>query len=491
MRRPLIRSGGLWVQLVVSSVLVVALTFAALAVLLAAFFARFLPAGRVDFLLPRADTIAHLLVRHAPAAVLRIGSLVRASGGHVWIVGGDGAVLHRFPKIPPAAPLSHWVVQAEESVVLSGHELARIAPAAAGTSAMAVVGVPVLSTTADLGARAVFWVSPVGGIAELRAVGARVALVAAIGLVVAGLLFAWLAERVARPVRRLEAAARRIAGGTFDVEPVQNGPAEVRSLAGSLREMGRHLGEVDQQRRDFLADVAHELRTPLTALRGALEAMRSSGVALPADRHFELALGETSRLTRLVDDLLAMARIGSGRTDLHLTTVDLWESLLRIALSLEPVAARRGVTVRFGAQAPDARVAADPDRLSQVLWNLMDNAVRHAPPGSEVAVSIVAPREAVTLTIANPGPPLSAEALQHLFDRFERGSADGEGSSGLGLAIARALAEAHGATLVADSPSGGGLRIRLHWPRGHAHQPPGIGGRPPIGADPSAGAGPE
>ena len=452
--------------LVTGSAAVVVATFTALVLLLWAFFIRHFQVGRVNALLPRAAAVAHLLVRHAHAALLRVGSLARAGGGDVWLVGRHGGVLRRYPRTRALAALSQWVTAAQMRQVLAGHALAFVAPARGLRGSMAVVGDPVRSPTAVLGTRAVFWLAPVGGAAVLRAVGSRVALVAAVGLGVAVTLFAWLAERVARPVRHLEAAARRIAGGAFDVAVAITGPAEVRSLAASLSEMELQLGEVDRQRREFLADVSHELRSPLTALRGALEGMRGGTLArAERDRYLGLALAETARLTRLVDDLLVMARIDSGRIPLHRVPVDIWEALLRVALSLEPMAALRQVRFRFGAPPEAARVDADPDRLSQVLWNLLYNAARHAPPDAEAYVCVAVDPQAVSVTIANPGPPISGDVLARLFDRFEQGGGEAEGSSGLGLAIARALAEAHGGTLAAASPPEGGLRVTLRWPR--------------------------
>lgn len=485
--RPWLQPGGLWVYLVAGSVGIVATTFAALAVLLWAFFSRHFSTSRLDALLPRTTEIAHLLGRHAPAALLRIASLVRASGGHVWIVGGHGRVLRRYPHTRRVGALAQWVRPAQVDLVLAGHPLAQVT-AAHGTAAppMAVVGVPVRTGSAPtLGARAVFWLAPVGGAAILRAVGTRVAVVAIAGLAVAGTLFSWLAARVTRPVRQLESAAHRIATGDFAVAVAETGPAEIRSLAASLRAMQARLGQVDRQRRDFLADVSHELRSPLTTLRGALEGMRSGeAVAAQSDRYLALALGETARLTRLLDDLLTMARIDAGSIPLHRAPVDIWETVLRIALSLEPVAALKGVTVRFDAPQEAARVDADPDRLSQVLWNLLHNAARHAPPESVVSVAMTLRPSAVAIDITNAGPPIPPDVLRRLFDRFEQGGSAADGSAGLGLAIARTLAAAHGARLTAESPRSGGLCVTLEWPRwqGEQGQPAWRGWPGPVSA---------
>jgi signal transduction histidine kinase len=491
-----LRRGGLWIQLLAGSVAVVAVTFSALALLLWVFFSRHFAAGRLDTLVLRAAEVARLFAHRARAALPRTGSLVKATGGTLWVVGAHGAVLRRYPHGRGGlGSLGIWIRAGQRAAVLAGRPLAEIAPGHGGSGAMAVVGTPVgTAGRALLGARAIFWLAPVGGGALVRAVGARVALAAAAGLVLAGALFAWLAERVARPVRALEAAAVGIAAGRFDVEVPRSGPAEVRSLAVSLAEMARRLGEADRRRRDFLADVSHELRSPLTALRGALEALRG-GVPSPAAsaRALDLALGETARLSRLLDDLLALARLNLGRFPLEPQPVDLWETVLRVALSLEPTAALRRVQLRFTGPGRPAWVNADPDRLRQVLWNLLHNAARHAPAGAEVTVAGELEGARVVVRIANPGPPIPAERVPLLFERFERGGGEGEPGTGLGLAIARALAEAHGATLDAVSPPAGGLVVTLSWPRLPSRRPP-VAPRPPgtaEGSEDPGGAGAE
>jgi signal transduction histidine kinase len=294
--------------------------------------------------------------------------------------------------------------------------------------------------------------------------------VAAAGLLLAVLLAAWLASHLTGPIRRLEIAASQIAAGRFPAQPGAEGPAEVRSLARSLGHMTARLSQLDSQRRAFLADVSHELRTPLAAVRGALEGIRAAaGMDAPSLQYVDTALHETARMSRLVDDLLALARAEAGRLVLQRRPVDLAEETARVALSLEPIASRRRVGFRFDLPEEPVLVDADPDRLSQVLWNLLDNAARHTPGGCEARVALAPGAEHAVLRLQNPGAVWSAEDAAGLFERFER--RDTEGGAGLGLAIARTLARAHGGDLEAEPLPEGGLAVTLRWPRAAARRP--------------------
>ena len=468
-------------QLLLGTVSIVIATSAAFAVLLAVFFGHYFAAARVSALTARAQAAGGLWNRPPQRALPQIAALVRRTGGHCWVLGAGGVTLAQF-GVPQLAGGLALLTSAEESALLLGRPLHLIADGAAGQrGATAVVGVPLAQPARDGGA-AVVWVAPVRGRDILRAVAARLAIVAGSGLLLAVALAAWLASHIARPIRRLEVAAVQIAAGHFPTAPAAEGPAEVRSLAHSLGHMTARLSELDGQRRDFLADASHELRTPLAALRGALEGIRLAAAdAEPRSvQYVEVAIHEAARMGRLVDDLLALARAEAGRLVLEQRPVDLAEATARVALSLEPVVTARQVGLRFDVPDAPVLVVADPDRLSQVLWNLLDNAARHTPGGAEATVRLAVVAGEAVLRLQNPGPVWSAADAAHLFTRFER--RDTEGSAGLGLAISRTLARAHGGHLDAEPLPEGGLAVTLRWPLApvppaDAPPPPTEGGR--------------
>ncbi len=463
-RRPGPRS--LRSQLIFGSLGVMAVTFTGLGLLLAAFFGHYFAAGRAASLHASGVAVSRLLAQRPAAVNARIAALVNDTGGHVWLIGPDGRTLRQMGR-GSFGPYTNWLAPTELSDVLGGSSLNRFTTAGKGNQPFAVVGVPVPRIFGRPANEhgALVWVAGIGGGEVLQAVAARVALVAALGLILAAALFAWLSGRIVAPIRQLERAAGQIAGGAFEVSLPDSGPAEVRSLAASLGQMARHLRDLDASRRAFLADVSHELRSPLAALRGALAGADAGGIG-PQQRARALALAseETERLGRLVDDLRVLARSEAARLELRRRAVDLREAALRVALSLEPIATARGVSFRFAGDGAAARVDADPDRLSQVLWNLLDNAARHTPAGAEAEVAVANGGPMVELRVSNPGERIPPETVARLFERFERGGDETGGGTGLGLAIARRLVEAHGGSIAAESPAEGGLTVTISWP---------------------------
>jgi two-component system sensor histidine kinase BaeS len=276
------------------------------------------------------------------------------------------------------------------------------------------------------------------------------------------------ARRFALPFGELIEAAGRLEGGDYSarVHDFGHGPRELRALVAAFNAMAAQLETDEEQRRTLLADVSHELRTPLAVLRGELEAM-IDGIHPADEEHLSAAVDEIAMLTGLVEDLRTFAQAESGRLELHPETTDLGVLIQEVATSFEPLAAKGAVRldVQLPAELPLASI--DPLRVRQVLSNVVANALRYAPSGSEVRIAAaqVAP-DRISISVRDHGPGISPEVLPHLFDRFARGS-DSRGS-GLGLAIARRLVEAHGGIIRADQPADGGTLIGFELPLGEA-----------------------
>ena len=221
---------------------------------------------------------------------------------------------------------------------------------------------------------------------------------------------------------------------------------EVRELAETLEGMLRSLdtarGETEaalSRQREFVADASHELRTPLTAVLANLELLEEELSGEQRDTA-GAALRSTRRMRRLVADLLLLARADAGREAPHVP-VDLSQVIVEAAAELEPVAGdhRLAVTVADGAIVDGVR-----DELHRLALNLMDNALKHTDPGTEIRATVAAADDAVTLVVEDDGPGVPPEVAPRIFERFVRGASDRGGSSGLGLSIVRAVAETHG-----------------------------------------------
>ncbi|NYE38204.1 signal transduction histidine kinase [Nocardioides cavernae] len=271
-----------------------------------------------------------------------------------------------------------------------------------------------------------------------------------------------LAAGMVAPLRRMTEVSRAMARGDYSGRVHTTSTDEVGQLAAAFNRMAEDLATVDRERRDLIATVSHELRTPLTAMTALLENL-ADGV-VPADpAHLGGALEEAQRLGRLVEDLLQLSRLEAGVVDLDRQDVDL-RSLVGESVDQVGTAGRTGT---FVVDLPDDLVVgADPARLRQLLVNVLDNAGRHAPAGTDVRVSggPGGPGDAAGwwLEVADEGGGVAPEDRERVFERF---GTDGAGGTGLGLAVARWVAQLHGGTLRFLDPEGGsGARLRLEVP---------------------------
>ena len=277
------------------------------------------------------------------------------------------------------------------------------------------------------------------------------AIAAAVVLGAAALLGLLLSRSVSRPLRRVERAAQRIGDGELDARaPETDGPDDVRRLARTLNETAAKLETLVRSQEDFVADASHQLRTPLTALRLRLENLERD-VAPPGRETLAAALAEADRLSRLVSELLALARPQDQVEPAD--AIDVTALAAARAEAWEALAAER--SLRIAAAGEPARARAGAGRIEQVLDNLLANAVEASPPGSTIRLSSGRRDGWIELHVVDEGPGLSADARARAFDRFWH-AGPGEGS-GLGLAIARRLVEVDEGEIALHEGSAGGV----------------------------------
>lgn len=297
-------------------------------------------------------------------------------------------------------------------------------------------------------------------------VALAVAVTAAVAAAIAVSLVATV--RIARPVRSLADAAQRIAAGDYGVRaPVAN-VDEVSALATAFNGMARSLETTERRRSELIADLEHELRTPLAAIEGYVEGL-SDGVIAPDRSAWDVLTDQTRRLRRLVEDLGAVSRAEERAADLRLRPLDPAVLVHAAVAAAEPAYTTKGVLLRADVTGPLPRVAADAERIGEVLANLLDNALRHTPAGGTVTVAARREPSGVRLTVSDTGEGIDPHDRSRVFDRFYRGErsrARGAGAgSGIGLTIARALVEAHGGAIRLDSAGlGRGARIEVDLP---------------------------
>lgn len=292
-------------------------------------------------------------------------------------------------------------------------------------------------------AAALAWVGVRAGLHPLR----TIPLIVLVALVITQIL----ARGMTSPLRQMTRAARAMARGDYSQRITATSRDEVGQLARAFTVMARDLEETDRMRRDLVANVSHELRTPVAALRGQLENL-VDGVTEADPASLQVALSETERLSRLVDHLLDLSRLDAGVAHLDRERIDLTPFLHEVvdAASLAARAHEREVRWAIDVTPPDLVVEADPERLHQVIANLLDNASRHSPPEGRIRVTADRSPDgsAVRIEVRDEGPGIAREDRERVFERFERGGRpDGSGGTGLGLAIARWAVALHGGTI--------------------------------------------
>ena len=292
-------------------------------------------------------------------------------------------------------------------------------------------------------------------------------------LLVGGMVRAY--RRYATPLADVMAAADAVADGDLSVRVPETGAGEFGQLARSFNRMTQELDRSDRQRRNMTADVAHELRTPLHIIQGNLEGILDR-IYEPTDEQIGATLDEAKALARLVEDLQTISLAESGQLPLVYESVDMGELLADVETSFGPSAEADGIQLVLESRLLDLSgerfnltVEGDPDRLYQVMTNLVANALRHTSAGGRVLLNAEADGENVRTIVRDTGSGIPAEDLPKIFDRFWRGDRSrtrGDGSGGgLGLAIVRQLVEAHGGQVDVASVEGEGSIFTVSLPR--------------------------
>jgi signal transduction histidine kinase len=287
-------------------------------------------------------------------------------------------------------------------------------------------------------------------------------LITAILLLAALVLSAVLSRLFATPIRAVTRAARRLAAGRYDVALPVGSRDEIGELTEALNELCVQLQITDNLRKELIANVSHELRAPLAVIRGYAETVRD--VTWPDEFKRTEQLGivadEAARLSRIVGDILDYSRLQAGAEKISLADLAVCPALEEATRRLELESARRSITLRLECDA--ARIRFDPDRFSQVMDNLLGNALNHADAGSAVVVRAYPHNGMIRIEVANQGDTIPPEELGQIWDRYHR--ATGEQAvrplgSGLGLAIVRSILERHRATFGVTSEA----RTTLFW----------------------------
>jgi two-component system, OmpR family, sensor histidine kinase BaeS len=277
-------------------------------------------------------------------------------------------------------------------------------------------------------------------------------------MVIAVILGGILARTLTQPVRDLTRAIQAMSRGELRQQVPVRSADELGTLTQAFNQMSADLARANELRRQQIADIAHDLRTPLTVITGYIEALRDD-VLKPTPARFEAMNNEAQHLKRLVEDLRTLSLADAGELPMQRERVAPRALLDRLAAAYAPQAAERQIVLAVSAASDVPDVDVDPERMVQVLGNLVTNALRHTPAGGRIDLSAQALGTRVALVVADTGEGMPADVLPYVFERFYRGDparSQQDGESGLGLAIAKSIVEAHGGTIgVASTPGHG------------------------------------
>jgi signal transduction histidine kinase len=276
-----------------------------------------------------------------------------------------------------------------------------------------------------------------------------------------------MSRRILSPAESLAQAARALSRGDFSQRVHVRSHDEFGELAIAFNAMATDLERTEQLRRNLVADVAHELRTPLSNIQGHLEAIRDG--LLPAEpATLDSIFEEVLLLARLVEDLQELTLAEAGQLTLIRQPADVVDIARRAAWAAQPPAEARGLTIETDLPDPPATAEVDPERIGQVLRNLLSNAIMHTSEGGRITVELKDEGRELRVTVADTGTGIPADDLPYVFERFyrvDRSRVRATGGAGLGLTIAKRLVEAHGGTIGVESELGKGSRFTFTLPK--------------------------
>ena len=276
----------------------------------------------------------------------------------------------------------------------------------------------------------------------------------------------YFVRSIVRPLKQVETSATKIAQGEFDIRLKKRHNDEIGRLCETINHMAEELSKTEQLKNEFISSVSHELRTPLTSIKGWTETLQR--IDDVKDENYihgmRIISGETDRLYGMVEELLDFSRMQSRGLQLHCEPLDLAAEVSDILLMAQQRITQAGLRLDYDEPAEVLAVSADPDRLKQVLINVLDNAVKYSPAGGSITVTVTGTEDSCRITVADQGQGIAPDELELVKTKFYKGRGAVRGS-GIGLAVTDEIMQAHGGTLQLQSTVGSGTTVLLTLPR--------------------------
>ncbi len=303
----------------------------------------------------------------------------------------------------------------------------------------------------------------------LRQFWSNFLLSACLTLICAGLLTMLMMRRLTEPLHRISEAAQRFGGGDFSVRIEEaDGDGEIYDLARTFNTMAANLQQIDSSRGQFMGNIAHELRTPMTTIKGFIDGILDGTIPPELQNHYlQLVSQETGRLARLVQNMLDLSKLESGEYQVNARMFNIWETLTGVALSAEQRINDGGIDLEGLTMDERVLVYADPDLIHQVVYNLLDNAIKFTPAGGTIRFGVEKLGPEVEVSIWNAGQGIGEEALPFVFERFykeDRSRGLHARGAGLGLHICKVLVNLSGGQIRVESRQGEWCRFIFTLP---------------------------
>lgn len=310
--------------------------------------------------------------------------------------------------------------------------------------------------------------APVPNAAAFQAILEQSLLIAAFAALGAAVIVSlFVSHRIVQPLQVISQVSRRMAQGSYHERTVLPSDDELAELSRSINQLAEALEHTERRRMALIADVAHELRTPLTTIEGYMEGLLD-GMIQPGPRTYSLVLRESARLQRLVNELALLSRIEAGEIQVRPRMLALAEVVTTVSEQITPLCEAQHLRLVVDLPRDLPPIWADPDRLAQILLNLLGNALRYTPAGGTITIGARPLEGAVQITVRDTGIGIAAEHLPHVFERFyrvDKSRTRSSGGTGIGLTIARHLVHAHGGEIWAESDGPGtGAAFHLTLP---------------------------
>ncbi len=292
---------------------------------------------------------------------------------------------------------------------------------------------------------------------------------AAVILILCSILCWVLARRITGPIEDISEAARRLGSGDFTARAPVDGCVELADFATTFNNMAARLQTIDNSRGQFMGNIAHELRTPMTTIKGFIDGMLDGTIPQEETKHYlGIVSQETGRLARLVQNMLDITKLEAGEVPIHAQTYDLWKTVTDVVLSDEQRIEDGKIDIQ-GLGGDPLPIYADPDFVHQVVYNIVDNAIKFTPAGGTISFAAEKHGSMVEVRIENTGAGIAPEALPFVFERFykeDRSRGMNTRGSGLGLHICKILINLSGGQIHAESEEGKWCRFVFTLPAG-------------------------